>query len=164
MRRQRCDQRISFLPKPAGPWESQVLPPLMERRKHHSQQLERLGNPGNMIQGCVVNHQSPGSMQRHVRRRHHVETVLHREENGSRQLSVDHFITGDFTYQFVLKDLQPLRLVTKPGCKQLMGTHVKKRIGGRVLVRKTVRHWKTSARLAVMKKSRRRSKPNAALA
>ena len=64
---------------------------------HHKQ-------PGKSLLGCCLNHSSPGNMQRHLRRKHVVETVVEHEENkGEQGHKVDHAVTKDFVYSFVLK-------------------------------------------------------------
>ena len=60
--------------------------------------------PGKSLVGCCLNHCSPGNMQRHLRRKHVVETVVEHEENkGEQGHKADHAVTKDFVYSFVLK-------------------------------------------------------------
>jgi len=94
-------------------------------------------------------------MQRHLRRKHGIETVEgHQPEQGDAHVAgpVDKAITKDFAYQFVLTDLTPLRFVSKKGCMGFMRTHVKKRIGGRKLVRRAVREWHRTGQAVVKNK------------
>ena len=109
--------------------------------------------PGNVWVGCCLNQSSPGNMQRHLRRRHAIETVVEHEENKDEQEhKVDHGLTRDFVYSFVLTDLQPMKIAVKKGVKQFMLKHLSKRVGGKRLMRRYVRDWNLFARQRVKAK------------
>ena len=113
---------------------------------HHKQ-------PGKSLLGCCLNHSSPGNMQRHLRRMHAVETVVeHKENKGEQGHKVDHAVTKDFVYSFVLTDLQPMKTAVKKGVKQFLQKHLKKRVGGKTLMRRYARDWNEFARQRVKAK------------
>ena len=101
--------------------------------------------PGKELKGCCMNQASPGSMQRHLRRKHKIETVqLHEgaHKHGGLQESkgpVDPSATRDFAYGFVLKDLLLGRSVSKKGCRTFVHKHINKQIGSRRMIRTSVR-------------------------
>ena len=65
--------------------------------------------PGKSLVGCCLNHCSPGNMQRHLRRMHAIETVVFKEDKCDTKCDeqgpnkIDHAVTKDFVYSFVLK-------------------------------------------------------------
>ena len=110
--------------------------------------------PGKSLLGCCLNHCSPGNMQRHLRRKHLIETVVDfKPEQGHKQgHAVDHAVTRDFVYSFVLTDLQPMMNVSKNGAQKFWQKHLKKRLGGKGLVRSYVREWNQVAQQRVKAK------------
>ena len=66
--------------------------------------------------------------------------------------AIDPGMTKDFAYEFVLRDLLPIRTVGKKGCMRFLQKHVKKRVGGRRMVRRSVREWYRSGKQAVKQK------------
>ena len=85
-------------------------------------------------------------MQRHLRGVHKLETV-HKRLIASRQgtsgaegdVTGDHALTEDYTYEFVLKDLLPLRLAAKKGCQAFFSKHFRRELGGQANIKTCVK-------------------------
>ena len=108
---------------------------------------------GKSFLGCRLNHSSPGNMQRHLRRKHMIETVSEKpEDQGEQGHQVDHPMTKDFVYSFVLTDLQPMKTAVKKGFKQFLQKYLRRKVGGEQLVRRYAREWNKFARERVKAK------------